>query len=224
MEDGEGGLDVACVFNHSCQNLVMSFDQLRKIQSLTLDTNILLDLPEVPRYLDAKPKNVEEEARRKRVLDSYMIAVLCLSENISVRKLGMKIVEKELSKSRWLLSIFYSIFPTPALKPDRQAKKLAEAYVTKANLKPADALIVGTATVNNVDVLLTWNRADLARETTRQKIEEINKAARVHIPFVCDPTYFIDRLSGSEGKRKMSLALSPSPVPKAYRLNFFPSK
>jgi predicted nucleic acid-binding protein len=201
----------------------MLTDQIRKIQSLTLDTNVLLDLPELPKYFDFEPKGDEQNARKKRVLDSYMTAVICLSENVSVRKVGIKIVEKELGKTRWLLPVYYQIFPS-SVKPDRTAKKLAETYMANAGLKPADALIVGTASANNIDVLLTWNRTDLARDSVRQKIGEINKAARMHVPFICDPTYFIDRLIGSEGKSTMSLALSPSPVPKAYRLGFYPSR
>jgi len=149
----------------------MAFDQLRKIQSLTLDTNVLLDLPEVPKYKDLEPQGENEKARRERVMDSYMVAILCLSQNIKIRKIGMKIVEKELANSRDLLPIFYSIFPEP-VKPDRRAKKLADLYVSNAGLQVPDALIVATAATNNVDVLLTWNRKDLAKDTARQKIED----------------------------------------------------
>jgi hypothetical protein len=145
-----------------------------------------------------------------------MIARLCLAENIDIEKVGMKVVEKELSKSKALLPIFFSIFPK-SLRPDRHARKLAEHYIKEIGIGMADALIVATASVNKVDVVLSWNRTDLTNETNRKKMEEINISKGVKTPLICDPTYFIDRLLGSKG-RPMSLALSPSPIPKVYRL------
>ncbi len=201
----------------------MKFDQLRKVNSISIDTNVLLDLPEVPLYENARPRTDAERKRQERVLDSYKVMLLCLAENISVTKIGIKVVEKELCKTRWLLPIYFSLFPNSA-KPDKFVKRLAGAYMGKLDIGEADAMLLAVASARNIDVFLSWNREDISNANTQKAVESINTARKISTPLLCTPTYFLDRVIGSEGKKKRTLALSPSPVPPAYRLKFFPSK
>lgn len=85
-------------------------------------------------------------------------------------------------------------------------------------------MLLAIASVNDVDIFLSWNREDISNEKTQKAIEAINKRKRIGIPFLCTPAYFLDRLVGSIGSKSRTLSLSNCPVPRAYRLKFFPSK
>jgi predicted nucleic acid-binding protein len=201
----------------------MELDQLKKIHSLSLDSNILLDLPEAPKFQDLKAISDKEKHRAERVFASLKIAQLCLSENVILEKIGLKIVQKEISQSPELLPIFKRIFPK-TVKPDRTARNLANEYMNTIGLDTADALVVSTASVNGIDVLLSWNRKDVANPQKRDGIAKINHDWKVKTPTICDPHYFIERLVRSQGTHDIRLALNPNPIPKVFRLGFYPSK
>ncbi len=201
----------------------MELDQLKKIHSISLDTNILLDLPEAPRFQDLQTIVAKEKERSDRVLASLKIAQLCLSDNVVLDKIGLKIVQKELCGSPELLPLFRSIF-SKTVKPDRTSKNLAAEYISSVGLETADALVVSTSSVHGIDVLLSWNRKDVANPQKRNAITKINTDWRVKTPVICDPHYFIERLVRSQGSHEVRLALNPNPIPKVYRLGFYPSK
>lgn len=201
----------------------MKFDQPRKINKISMDTNVLLDLPLVPYFESITPRTEEDKKMLCRVVDSYTLVRLCLAENISIGKVGIKVVEKEIQKGTAILPIFHELFPT-VVGPDRAARRLAGDYMAALGIESADAMLLAIASVNNVDIFLSWNRDDISNEKTQNAVETINKRKGTNVPFLCTPTYFLDRLVGSIGSKSKALCLSNRPVPRAYRLKFFPSR
>ena len=91
----------------------------------------------------------------------------------------------------------------------------------QAGLPAADATVVALASTNAIDVLLSWNRDDVANPNTLPKIEQINKAAHFPTPEILTPRDFLDRVIKSDRK---SIALSPSPLLPIYRVDSYLSK
>lgn len=156
----------------------------------------------------------------KRCESSLEVLVMCLSEGIKVGRTGLKVVEKELTKNPAMLKLYFMVF-RPSPKPTPQIKKLAKMYLQQIHLKPADALLLASASYSRVDVLLSWNRDDIVKEPTQKSVEEINRRQRVPAPVLITPSDFLDRIYLSNDK---SICLSPSPVPRIYRPRFFHPK
>jgi hypothetical protein len=78
----------------------------------------------------------------------------------------------------------------PLVPTTDAAVKLADELLAHAAL-PAkarvDALRLGTATVNGLDFLMTWNCRHLANAVLRPKIEEICRRSGFEPPIICTP-------------------------------------
>ena len=73
----------------------------------------------------------------------------------------------------------------PILQFSEESKRLAGIYINKAVIplkKTEDALHIGLATVNNFDILLSWNFKHLANIYKRNKIKIINEMEGYNYP------------------------------------------
>ena len=55
-----------------------------------------------------------------------------------------------------------------------------------------DALHIGTATVNGIDFLLTWNCAHIANAALQHRIEAICRSAGFDPPTICTPQQLME--------------------------------
>lgn len=195
----------------------METDRARKIRSVSADTNVILD---VPNYYPLKARESsltpEEKDMLKRCESSIEVIVMCLSEDVKIQRVGLRVVEKELAGDPSILRLYKSVFP-PSIKPPQQVKKLAKLYM-QAGIPSADAMIIALASYLRTDVLFSWNRQDIVKQSVQHAIEEINRKQRVGTPSLITPSDFLSRIYLSNDK---SICLSPSPVLQIYRPRFF---
>jgi len=198
----------------------MELDRSRKIRSVSADTNVLLD---VPNYYSLKARESsltpEERDMLKRCGSSLEVLIMCLTEDVKIKRVGLRVVEKELARDLSMLRLYRSVFP-PSIKPPQQVKKLAKLYM-RTGIPSADALILALASYLKTDVLFSWNREDIVKKSVQESVEEINRKQRVGTPSFITPSDFLSRIFLSNDK---SICLSPSPIPQIYRLRFFHSK
>ena len=194
---------------------------MRKFGSISLDTNVMLDIP-ARAYLSSKGNLTPEETKMlKRTEDSLHTVIMCLTEQLRLKKVGVRVVEKELSRNPIMLEIYKSIFPF-SVKKSADTLQLAELYQRKIGIPAADSLILATVSLESVDVFLTWNKDDITNEKVQREVEKINHGRRIKVPLFITPTFFMERLMLSEDRK--TLCISPSPTPPVYRVHFSPSK
>jgi predicted nucleic acid-binding protein len=86
----------------------------------------------------------------------------------------------------------------PVLELNREAKDLAEAFVSKGVLPQTsveDALHVAVATVHGIDFLLTWNCRHIANAEMTKPVTAICHSRGYDAPHICTP----EELMGEEG-------------------------
>jgi hypothetical protein len=196
----------------------MELDRARKVRSVSADTNVLLD---VPSYYPLKAREgsltSEEKDMLKRCESSLEVLVMCLTEDVKIQRVGLRVVEKELAGDPSILRLYKSVFP-PSIKPPQQVKKLAKLYMQEIKIPFPDAMIAALASYLKTDVLFSWNRQDIVKQSVQHAIEEINRKQRVGTPSLITPSDFLSRIYLSNDK---SICLSPSPVLQIYRPRFF---
>lgn len=195
---------------------------LTKIQSMTVDTNVISDIFALTaRYGPMLERKEEipapEHDYYQRCVDSKTSVFIML--DFDVDKIGLKVVYRELLQKPPLHAAYRNLFPIEA-KADRRAKAIAEKYMAAFSIPAPDAIVVALCATNGIDVLLTWNREHLLKSGALEKIEGINCESGLATPEIITPRAFIDRLMLS-GKK---LSLNPRPVLPLYRVVPFLSK
>jgi hypothetical protein len=83
----------------------------------------------------------------------------------------------------------------PMLDIDEDARLLAERIIAERGIPdnyPEDALHIGVAAVNGMDVLLTWNFAHMNNPFTRRAIRRIVEQAGYLCPEICSPQELLE--------------------------------
>ena len=83
----------------------------------------------------------------------------------------------------------------PALGIDDEARTLAERLISGDAIPPEypeDALHIGVAAVNGIDILLTWNFAHLNNPFTRIKTRRVVENAGYQCPEICSPDELLE--------------------------------
>ncbi|MBI5749576.1 MAG: type II toxin-antitoxin system VapC family toxin [Nitrospinae bacterium] len=134
-----------------------------KKKSLYLDTSV----PSA--YYDERDKAIQEETiyffeKKLKEYESYI-------SEITVGELRRT---KELPRRKQLLALIEGITILPRTE---EAEELADLYV-KNKIIPlkyrADALHIATATLNDMDILVSWNFDHIVKYKTRQMVTGIN--------------------------------------------------
>jgi len=190
------------------------FGQTRKIRTISLDTNILSD---IVYYLILENMGKLDKKRGDfviRLKDSFESVLLILSTRI--KPIGINIIRKELRRKEHLVHIYNTIFKEEK-KPDKNTKQLANKYTASMNIESIDALIMAIASVNGIDIFLSWNRSDIVNEDNLKKIQNINKERGVYFPAFMTPKEFLDRIFLAENR---ILCLTQTPAPRRFHLQF----
>ena len=78
----------------------------------------------------------------------------------------------------------------PLLELNQAVRDLAGQFLTRSNLPPKaanDAVHIATATVYNLDYLLTWNCKHIANAQIQRKLPEISLDFGYQLPILCTP-------------------------------------
>lgn len=88
-----------------------------------------------------------------------------------------------------------AITPFPMLDIDDEARALAEKIIAGKGIPeefPEDALHVAVATVNGIEIVVTWNFAHLNNPFTRMMIRQIVENAGYQSPEICSPDELLE--------------------------------
>jgi predicted nucleic acid-binding protein len=77
------------------------------------------------------------------------------------------------------------------LEMTKDVVKLSETYLSCRRLPRADALHLASASVGEMDFLVTWNLRHLYKRGTQEMIREVNTRLRLPIPTVATPEDFL---------------------------------
>ena len=195
----------------------MDFGPERKIRSIAVDTNVILDIAGYYAWLPThKLEDLNEDGKRvyQRLRASLELVVLALAEDIHVKRVGLRMVEREILKDPSILALYRHAFPGAA-RPSPEIKRLAKLYVRKLDIPNPDAAILAEASFHGVDVLASWNRQHIVREETLRAIKEVNLARSLQTPVIITPSDFLSRITLSNTR---TLCFRPSEVLPVYRL------
>lgn len=88
-----------------------------------------------------------------------------------------------------------AIEPFPMLDIDDEAKSLAEKIIAQRGIPakyPEDALHIAVASVNGIEVVVTWNFAHLNNPFTRRAVRRIVEDERYICPEICSPEELLE--------------------------------
>lgn len=88
-----------------------------------------------------------------------------------------------------------AIEPFPMLDIDDEARTLAQKIITKKGIPaeyPEDALHIAVATVNSIEVVITWNFAHLNNPFTRKMVRQIIEDEGYGCPEICSPEELLE--------------------------------
>ena len=83
-----------------------------------------------------------------------------------------------------------AIEPFPMLDVDDEARSLAEKIIARRAIPaecPEDALHIAVATVNGIEVVITWNFAHMNNPFTRRKVRQVVEDEGYACPEICSP-------------------------------------
>ena len=88
-----------------------------------------------------------------------------------------------------------AIEPFPMLDVDDEAQLLAEKIILRKAIPaeyPEDALHIAIATVNGMEVILTWNFAHLNNPFTRKLVRQAVEGEGYECPEICSPEELLE--------------------------------
>jgi predicted nucleic acid-binding protein len=88
-----------------------------------------------------------------------------------------------------------AIKPFPMLEIDAEARELSKKIMAERGVPkeyPEDALHIAIATVNGIDLIITWNFAHFNNPFTRKKIRSIIEEAGYISPEICSPEELLE--------------------------------
>ncbi len=162
------------IFKPSEFNMFMGFERFditKKIRTISLDTNVLSDVPCYYMLKQKKRLSEKKKSYYERCCKSMNSIILILS--VRVKPPGIKIVKKELKSKPAFLELYNAIFEKQ-ISVNKEIKYLAKSYMS-TGIKAPDALILASASVGNVDLFLSWNRRDIVNENNLERIRTINE-------------------------------------------------
>jgi len=191
---------------------------IKKIRTITLDTNIPMDIPALIILRNRSNLSKDETDFLKRA--NYSLEIITLVSAVKVNVVGLDVLKKELKPVPPLLAL-YSKLIDHEVKVSSRVRKLANAYKEQVPIKSPDALILALTSSSKVDCLLSWNREDIVKQSTLKSIRSINDKQRIPTPVITTPDDFLSRITLTPSK---TIVFSDQLVPSQYRPKFFPSK
>ena len=88
-----------------------------------------------------------------------------------------------------------AIEPFSMLDIDDEARTLAQKIIAKKGIPaeyPEDALHIAVATVNSIEVVITWNFAHLNNPFTRKMVRQIIEGEGYGCPEICSPEELLE--------------------------------
>lgn len=194
------------------------FGEPRKIRSISVDSDVIIDVPAL-KVLQARARLNKEEKKYVRRCE-FSFQLLSLASAVKVDIVGTEIIKRELSLYSALKDLYGMVFDrTILLYPE--IKRLAKNYVDKRNLKAADSLILASISIGRIDCFLSWNREHMVNALTIEAVRGINKSKGLPAPLMITPEDFLSRITLSQDQ---TICFFPDPIPQQFRLQFYPSR
>lgn len=150
------------------------------VRSLYLDTNVFIAAAERGTFYGPSDRLVSlVKARHLTVAGSEPLR----QELASTRRPAAR--QNALGLYAQLIS-----FEFPA---NREAIRLADRYLQDVHLKALDAEHLAYAVVCGADVFLSWNRKDLVKPSTIDRVTTVNAMHGLRTPRILDPSAFLQK-------------------------------
>ena len=78
------------------------------------------------------------------------------------------------------------------LEITKEVVQLADTYLSHRRLPRGDALHIASASLGDIDFLVTWNLRHIFKRGTQELVREINTKARISIPTIVTPEEFLE--------------------------------
>jgi predicted nucleic acid-binding protein len=162
----------------------------RVLRSAYLDTNVFLAAHEV------SPLRAPSRA-----------AIELASSGI-VTGVGSPLLRKEIRRASARLGLAGPLVDYPSaivveLSAGRENSRLAGIYAKSLGIKLADASHLAFAVVGRVDVLVSWNREDLVRQSTRERLERVNATIGLPVPRMVTPSQLLAMTRKGPGRSRL---------------------
>ncbi len=198
-------------------------DKTRKVRSLTVDTNVILDLPKIVKFSKEDAENVNKMSIEKRedferADASYQSIMMCLTLDIETPFVEM--VCRELYKSPILQGFYKETFTkkTSVRRMRQEVSRLSQKYIERTHLGKGDSIVLATVILNRVDFFLSWNRKDILNPNVIKEVRAINDSRNLPTPEIIDPYNFVIRVVVPENSK--GFMFSPTPTLPVYRPRF----
>ncbi len=74
----------------------------------------------------------------------------------------------------------------------KEIVQLADTYLSHRHLPRGDALHIASASLGDIDFLVTWNLRHIFKRGTQEMVREINTKTRISIPTIVTPEEFLE--------------------------------
>ena len=190
----------------------------RKIRSISIDSDIIIDIPAL-KVLQTKHNLTKEEERYfKRCEISLQTLSLAFASKVNL--IGTEIVKKELSYFSILRNLYDRVFDKE-IPLSSEVKRLAIMYMEKRKIKPADSFILASISVDKIDCFLSWDREHMVNAEVNKIVKEINKERNLPMPLIITPNDFLQRIILSPER---TICFFRDPIPQKFHPRFYPSK
>lgn len=191
-------------------------EKTRKIRSVSIDTDVISDILALKLHYTNQIKM--DATQLERCEKSFQLLTLIFS--VKVKIVGVGVVKKELSVYPSLRELYDKIFDKE-VRTSVGIKRLAQAYIERKSIKEADAFILASVSVGDIDCFFSWNRKHIVNDETIRVLMEINKKRNVRTPLIITPEDFLKRFIISQN---LALCFSREVIPRGFLPRFSPSK
>lgn len=160
-------------------------DKMRKLR-LYLDTSII-------NFAIAEDIGIEEKQKTRRLCDEInkdkyegFISEVVLREINSTR---------DENKRKKLVDFIQGVKIQEIFKIDDETDKLAQRYIKEKIIPPTyedDALHIALASVNGIDILMSWNFRHLVKHKTRVEVAGVNTLMGYKNIDICTPLEVVE--------------------------------
>src|SRR3989338_3199244 len=131
----------------------------------------------VPNFLFSAQESIERQDITKRFFENIVQKHECFVSDIYI----LEAEDAPEEKKKQLLSII-TRYKLKVLEKTNKQEKLdfPERYFN-------DLLHIATATIYNMDVIVSWNLTHIVKLKTMLTVEEVNKRLKYIVPHICTP-------------------------------------
>ena len=139
----------------------------------------------IPNFLFSAQESIERQDITKRFFENIVPKHECFVSDIYI----LEAEDAPEEKKKQLLSII-TRYKLKVLEKTNKVEKLAKRYQEELDFPERyfnDLLHIATATIYNMDVIVSWNLTHIVKLKTMLTVEEVNKRLKYIVPHICTP-------------------------------------